>query len=118
MPVADTGETSLIERHFALAERGTTVRTEVLAGRTTFLTMAYIIIVNPAILGAAGMPVAAVAAATCLAAGLASILMGITANVPLALAPGMGLNAYFAFTVVQGMGVPWSVALEIGRAHV
>lgn len=101
----------LIERHFALAERGTTVRTEVLAGSTTFLTMAYIIIVNPAILGAAGMPVAAVAAATCLAAGFASILMGLTANVPLALAPGMGLNAYFAFTVVQGMGVPWQVAL-------
>jgi len=101
----------LIERHFALAERGTTVRTEVLAGGTTFLTMAYIIIVNPAILGAAGMPVAAVAAATCLAAGFASILMGLTANVPLALAPGMGLNAYFAFTVVQGMGVPWQVAL-------
>jgi len=111
MLVADTGETGLIERHFALTERGTTVRTEVLAGSTTFLTMAYIIIVNPAILGAAGMPVAAVAAATCLAAGLASILMGLTANVPLALAPGMGLNAYFAFTVVQGMGVPWPVAL-------
>lgn len=102
---------SRIERQFALAERGTTVRTEVLAGGTTFLTMAYIIVVNPAILGAAGMPVAAVAAATCLAAGLASILMGLTANVPLALAPGMGLNAYFAFTVVQGMGVPWPVAL-------
>jgi len=111
MLVTDTRETSLIERQFALAERGTTVRTEVLAGGTTFLTMAYIIIVNPAILGAAGMPVAAVAAATCLAAGLASILMGLTANVPLALAPGMGLNAYFAFTVVQGMGVPWPVAL-------
>ncbi len=102
---------SRIERQFALVERGTTVRTEMLAGGTTFLTMAYIIVVNPAILGAAGMPVAAVAAATCLAAGLASILMGLTANVPLALAPGMGLNAYFAFTVVQGMGVPWPVAL-------
>jgi AGZA family xanthine/uracil permease-like MFS transporter len=111
MLVADTTEPGLIERHFELAERGTTVRTEVLAGSTTFLTMAYIIIVNPAILSAAGMPVAAVAAATCFAAGLASILMGLTANVPLALAPGMGLNAYFAFTVVQGMGVPWQVAL-------
>jgi AGZA family xanthine/uracil permease-like MFS transporter len=96
---------------FDLAERGTTVRTEVLAGATTFLTMAYIIVVNPTILGAAGMPIAAVAAATCFAAGVASILMGCFANVPLALAPGMGLNAYFSFTVVQGMGVPWPVAL-------
>lgn len=100
-----------LERRFALRERGTTARTEALAGATTFLTMAYIIVVNPAILAAAGMPIAAVAAATCLAAGLASILMGLSANVPLALAPGMGLNAYFAFTVVQGMGVPWQVAL-------
>jgi AGZA family xanthine/uracil permease-like MFS transporter len=73
--------------------------------------MAYIIVVNPAILSAAGMPVAAVAAATCLAAGFASILMGLTANMPLALAPGMGINAYFAFTVVGAMGVPWQVAL-------
>ncbi|WP_404338573.1 NCS2 family permease [Sphingomonas sp. MMS12-HWE2-04] len=100
-----------LERHFGLASAGTNVRTEVLAGATTFLTMAYIILVNPAILGQAGMPVAAVAAATCLAAGVASILMGTFANVPLALAPGMGLNAYFSFTVVQAMGVPWPVAL-------
>jgi AGZA family xanthine/uracil permease-like MFS transporter len=76
----------------------------VLAGFTTFLTMAYIVIVNPAILGQAGMPVAAVAAATCLAAGFGSILMGLIANYPIALAPGMGLNAYFTFTVVQGHG--------------
>ncbi|MDH7972710.1 NCS2 family permease [Sphingomonas sp. AR_OL41] len=82
-----------------------------LAGATTFLTMAYIILVNPAILGQAGMPVAAVAAATCFAAGIASIMMGLSANVPLALAPGMGLNAYFAFTVVGAMGVPWQTAL-------
>ena len=82
-----------------------------LAGCTTFLTMAYIIVVNPAILGQAGMPVASVAAATCLAAAFGSILMGLVANVPLALAPGMGLNAYFSFTVVQQMGVPWPVAL-------
>ncbi|PTQ11519.1 guanine permease [Sphingomonas oleivorans] len=100
-----------LERMFHLRERGTTVRTEVLAGVTTFLTMAYIVIVNPAILGLAGMPVAAVAAATCFAAAFASILMGLSANVPLALAPGMGLNAYFSFTVVQQMGVPWPVAL-------
>ncbi|MFZ5707513.1 MAG: NCS2 family permease [Pseudomonadota bacterium] len=100
-----------LDRHFKLSERGTTVRTEILAGATTFLTMAYIILVNPAILGQAGMPVAAVAAATCLAAAFASVLMGLVANVPLALAPGMGLNAYFSFTVVQGMGIPWPVAL-------
>ncbi len=73
--------------------------------------MAYIVLVNPSILGQAGMPVAAVAAATCFAAGFASILMGLVANTPLALAPGMGLNAYFSFTVVQGMGVPWPIAL-------
>jgi adenine/guanine/hypoxanthine permease len=83
----------------------------VLAGVTTFLTMAYIVLVNPAILGQAGMPVASVAAATCFAAAFASIMMGLVANVPLALAPGMGLNAYFSFTVVQQMGVPWPVAL-------
>jgi AGZA family xanthine/uracil permease-like MFS transporter len=100
-----------LDRRFELAARGTTLRTEILAGITTFLTMAYIVLVNPAILGQAGMPVAAVAAATCLAAAFASILMGFTANVPLALAPGMGLNAYFSFTVVQQMGVPWPVAL-------
>ncbi|MCJ2184440.1 NCS2 family permease [Novosphingobium sp. 1949] len=100
-----------LERRFSLSERGTTARTEVLAGFTTFLTMAYIVLVNPAILGTAGMPVAAVAAATCFAAAFASILMGFTSNTPLALAPGMGLNAYFSFTVVQQMGIPWPVAL-------
>lgn len=101
----------LLERRFEISARGSDLRTEILAGFTTFLTMAYIVLVNPAILGQAGMPVAAVAAATCLAAGFASILMGASANMPLALAPGMGLNAYFAFTVVGAMGVPWQVAL-------
>src|SRR5688572_16234674 len=105
------GPAGLLERRFELSARGTDLRTETLAGVTTFLTMAYIILVNPAILGQAGMPVAAVAAATCLAAAFASILMGASANMPLALAPGMGLNAYFAFTVVGAMGVPWQVAL-------
>ena len=100
-----------LDRYFALTARGTPARTEVLAGMTTFLTMAYIVLVNPAILGSAGMPVASVAAATCFAAAFASILMGFVANTPLALAPGMGLNAYFSFTVVQQMGVPWPVAL-------
>ncbi|MBV9930455.1 MAG: NCS2 family permease [Alphaproteobacteria bacterium] len=108
---AGPGPDSLLERRFELSARGTTLRAEILAGVTTFLTMAYIVLVNPAILGQAGMPVAAVAAATCLAAGFASILMGLNANVPLALAPGMGLNAYFSFTVVQAMHVPWPVAL-------
>ncbi len=101
----------LVERQFQIAARGSSVRTEVLAGCTSFLTMAYIVLVNPAILSGAGMPIASVAAATCLAAAFGSILMGLMANVPLALAPGMGLNAYFAFTVVQQMGLPWPVAL-------
>jgi adenine/guanine/hypoxanthine permease len=93
-----------LERLFGLEGHGTTVRTEVVAGLTTFLTMAYIVVVNPVILGAAGMPVAAVAVATCLASGFGSILMGLLSNYPLALAPGMGLNAYFTYTVVQGLG--------------
>jgi len=101
----------MFERVFGLRAHGTTIRTEVFAGFTTFLTMAYIVVVNPMILGDAGMPVAAVAAATCLAAGFGSILMGLMANYPLALAPGMGLNAYFTYTVVKGMGVPWETAL-------
>ena len=100
-----------LEKQFGLKAQGTSVRTEVLAGFTTFLTMAYIVIVNPTILGQAGMPVAAVAAATCLAAGFGSILMGLIANYPIALAPGMGLNAYFTYTVVIGMGLPWQTAL-------
>lgn len=101
----------LLDRFFGLTARGTDVRTEVTAGFTTFLTMAYIVAVNPSILGQAGMPMAGVAAATCLTAGFASILMGLVSNYPLALAPGMGLNAYFTFTVVKGMGVPWQTAL-------
>ena len=100
-----------IDRRFGLTLNGTTVRIEVVAGFTTFLTMAYIILVNPAILSQTGMPIAAVTAATCLSAAFASILMGFTANYPLALAPGMGLNAYFTFSVVKGMGLPWETAL-------
>jgi AGZA family xanthine/uracil permease-like MFS transporter len=101
----------MLNRYFALAAHGTSVRTEIIAGLTTFLTMAYIVVVNPVILGEAGMPVAGVAAATCLAAGFGSILMGLIANYPIALAPGMGLNAYFTYTVVKGMGLPWQTAL-------
>src|SRR5579859_2811719 len=101
----------MLEEFFALRARGTTVRTELVAGLTTFLTMAYIVVVNPIILGQAGMPVGAVAVATCLAAGFGCILMGLLSNYPLAMAPGMGLNAYFTYTVVKGMGLPWQTAL-------
>jgi AGZA family xanthine/uracil permease-like MFS transporter len=101
----------MLDRVFALKAHDTTVRTEVFAGFTTFLTMVYIVVVNPAIMGDAGMPVAAVAVATCVAAGFGSILMGLMSNYPLALAPGMGLNAYFTYTVVKGLGVPWETAL-------
>jgi len=101
----------MLATYFKLAENGTDVKTEVLAGITTFLTMAYIIFVNPSILGAAGMDTGAVFVATCLAAAGATLLMGLYANYPIALAPGMGLNAYFAFGVVKGMGHSWEVAL-------
>ena len=100
-----------LERYFGFAEHGTTWRTELLAGVTTFVTMAYIVFVNPAILSETGMPIAAVTVATCLCAAFGSVLMGALANYPLALAPGMGLNAYFTYTVVKGMGVPWQTAL-------
>ncbi|MBW8880613.1 MAG: NCS2 family permease [Asticcacaulis sp.] len=101
----------VLDRFFGLTANGTTVRTELVAGFTTFLTMAYIVLVNPAILSQTGMPIAAIAAATCASAAFASILMGLFANYPLALAPGMGLNAYFTFSVVKGLGVPWPIAL-------
>ena len=101
----------MLERLFKLSENRTTVRTEVVAGITTFLTMAYIIFVNPAILEAAKMPFGAVFVATCVAAAIGCFLMAFLANYPIALAPGMGLNAYFAFGVVGGMGYSWQVAL-------
>lgn len=101
----------LLEKLFKLKEHHTTVKTEVLAGFTTFLTMAYIILVNPLILSSTGMDLNAVFVATCLAAALGTAIMGLVANYPMALAPGMGLNAYFTFTVVKGMGVRWEVAL-------
>ncbi len=100
-----------LEQHFKFAEHQTTWRVELLAGLTTFVTMAYIIFVNPAILSQTGMPLAAVTTSTCLCAAFGSILMGALANYPLALAPGMGLNAYFTYTVVKGMHVPWQTAL-------
>ena len=103
--------TATLERFFGLAERGADVRTEVTAGATTFLTMAYIAFVNPSILADAGMPFDAVFVATCLAAAFSTLVMGLYANYPIALAPGMGLNAFFAYGVVLGMGHSWEVAL-------
>src|SRR5215470_1846566 len=100
-----------LERYFQFRELGTNWRTEILAGATTFVTMAYIIFVNPSVLREANMPFKAVVAATCCCAALGSILMGVFARYPIALAPGMGLNAYFTYTVVKGMGVPWETAL-------
>src|ERR1700734_2228840 len=100
-----------LERYFEFAHLGTNWRTEILAGVTTFLTMAYIVLVNPAILAAAGVPLPAVTAATCLSAAFGSILMGVIARYPIALAPGMGLNAYFTYTVCLKMNIPWQTAL-------
>ncbi|OXX70510.1 NCS2 family permease [Vibrio sp. V03_P4A6T147] len=101
----------MLERLFKLSEYGTNVRTEVIAGITTFLTMAYIIFVNPAILADAGMDRGAVFVATCLAAAIGCFIMGFVANYPIAQAPGMGLNAFFTYAVVLGMGYTWQVAL-------
>lgn len=107
-PAAKPG---FLERTFRLAEHGTSVRTEVLAGLTTFLTMAYIVFINPSILADAGMPRGAVFVATCLVAALGSLIMALYANYPIALAPGMGLNAYFTYVVVQQLGFSWQAAL-------
>ncbi|MEQ9861100.1 NCS2 family permease [Pectobacterium cacticida] len=109
-PDLATGQ-GLLERVFKLKQHGTTVRTETIAGFTTFLTMVYIVFVNPQILGAAGMDTKAVFVTTCLIAAFGSILMGLLANLPVALAPAMGLNAFFAFVVVGAMGLPWQVAM-------
>lgn len=100
-----------IKRYFKIDEHNTTIKTEVLAGLTTFLTMVYIIFVNPSMLAQAGMDSGAVFVATCLASAIGCILMGTIAKLPVALAPGMGLNAFFTFTVVLGMGKSWQVAL-------
>ncbi|HIW20998.1 MAG TPA: NCS2 family permease [Candidatus Dorea intestinavium] len=101
----------MLENLFKLKEHGTDVRTEIMAGITTFMTMAYILAVNPSILGATGMDTGAVFTATAIAAALGTLLMAILANYPFALAPGMGLNAFFAYTVVIGMGYSWELAL-------
>ena len=102
-----------LERYFEFERLGTNWRTEILAGTTTFVTMAYIVFVNPSILRETGMPFQAVVAATCFCAAFGSILMGAFARYPIALAPGMGLNAYFTYTVVKGMGIPWQTALGV-----
>ncbi|WP_455843855.1 NCS2 family permease [Pantoea agglomerans] len=101
----------MLEKLFKLKAHNTTVRTEIIAGITTFLAMAYILFVNPSILGATGMDKGAVFVATCLAAAIGCVLMGLIANYPIALAPGMGLNAFFTYTVVLHMGYTWQVAL-------
>ncbi|MCX7780078.1 MAG: NCS2 family permease [Negativicutes bacterium] len=101
----------MLEKFFELSNRNTDVKTEVVAGITTFMTMAYILFVNPSILSAAGMDKNAVLLATALGAGIVTLMMGLFVNYPIALAPGMGLNAFYAFTVVIGMGVSWQVAL-------
>jgi AGZA family xanthine/uracil permease-like MFS transporter len=102
---------AFLERRFALTAHGTSVRTEILAGVTTFLTMAYIVFVQPAVLGAAGMDFGAVFVATCVSTAFATTLMALTANYPIAVAPAMGHNFFFTYAVVLGMGVPWQVAL-------
>ena len=103
----------MLERIFHLEESRTTVRRELLAGLTTFMAMAYVVVVNPRILAEAGMPADGVLFATCISAALATLVMGMWANYPIALAPGMSLNAYFTYSVVIGRGVPWQTALGV-----
>lgn len=105
--------TGILENYFKISERGSSLKQEVIGGVTTFLAMSYIIFVNPAILGDAGMDRGALITVTCLASALATLLSGVWANAPFALAPGMGLNAFFTYTLVLGKGVPWQTALGI-----
>jgi adenine/guanine/hypoxanthine permease len=108
-----SGEIGLLERVFHLEENQTTVRRELLGGLTTFMTMAYIVVVNPRILAEGGMPLEGVLFATCVSSALATLVMGLWANYPIALAPGMSLNAYFTYSIVIGRGVPWQTALGV-----
>ncbi len=103
----------MLERLFHLKKNETTVRRELLAGLTTFMTMGYVVVVNPRILSEAGMPVEGVLFATCISAAIATLIMGLWANYPIALAPGMSLNAYFTYSIVLGRGVPWQTALGV-----
>lgn len=107
----DEGKLGFIERFFKLAENRTNIKTEIMAGITTFVTMSYIMFLNPVIMSKTGMPFDGLFLATCLGAAIATILMGLYANWPVGLAPGMGLNAFFTFSVVGGMGYSWQVAL-------
>src|SRR3954453_19155922 len=110
-PGHNTRMLSALERYFEFKRLRTDWKTEIVAGATTFVTMAYIIFVNPSILRETGMPFEPGVAATCVCAAFGSIVMGALARYPIALAPGMGLNAYFTYTVVKGMGIPWQTAL-------
>ena len=103
----------MLQRLFHLDENQTTVRRELLGGLTTFMTMAYVVVVNPRILAEAGMPVEGVLFATCVSAAIATLIMGLWANYPIALAPGMSLNAYFTYSIVIGRGIPWQTALGV-----
>jgi adenine/guanine/hypoxanthine permease len=103
----------LIERYFRLSENHTTVRRELFGGLTTFITMAYIVVVNPQILAQSGMPAEGVVFATCISSAVATLVMGLFANYPIAMAPGMSLNAYFTYSVCLGMHVPWRTALGV-----
>jgi AGZA family xanthine/uracil permease-like MFS transporter len=107
------GHNRLLERIFHLRDNNTTVRIELLAGLTTFMTMAYVVVVNPEILAQAGMPVDGVLFATCLASAISTLIMGLWANYPIAMAPGMSLNAYFTYSIVIGRGIPWQTVLGV-----
>src|ERR671919_783011 len=104
---------SFLERRFRLLEHGTSPRVEALGGVATFLTMSYILFVNPAILSAAGIPFDAVAVATAIAAAVTTAAMGLATNLPFALAPGLGINAVVAFDVILGRGLPWQVGMAV-----
>ena len=104
----------MLERYFKLAENHTSIRPELVAGLTTFMTMAYIIVVNPQILSQAGLPAEGVVFATCISSAAATLVMGLYANYPIAMAPGMSLNAYFTYAVCLGMNIPWRTALGVG----
>ena len=103
----------MIDRYFGLTQNRTSVKQEMIGGLTTFVTMAYVIVVNPQILSEAGMPADGVVFATCLSAAVATLVMGLYANYPIALAPGMSLNAYFTYSVCLGMHLPWQAALAV-----
>ena len=107
------GSASALDNYFKLTENKTDVKTEIIAGITTFITMAYILFVNPNILSATGMDFNSVFLATALSAAVGTFIMGFYANIPFAQAPGMGLNGFFAFSVVLGMGYTWQQALAI-----